>query len=132
MSSREKIWQNTRILSDQNTIGYELVANSANGIIIIDADGQIVVVNQVLNTIFGYHEDELLGLRLEQLIPESFKATHVNHRNDYIKSPTPRAMGQGRDLSGLHKDGSEIPIEMHIRTMSIRFLHLIDQGIAFN
>ncbi|MEK6749630.1 MAG: PAS domain-containing sensor histidine kinase, partial [Pseudomonadota bacterium] len=62
--------------------------------------------------IFGYHLDELQGKPLETLLPERHRGKHHSYRNAYIEKPAVRAMGIERDLTGLHKNGTEVPVEI--------------------
>ncbi len=88
------------------------VESSPNGMVMIDREGRIVLVNREFERMFGYSRDELLGSMIEMLVPERFRARHPLHRLTYFEEPTERAMGAGRDLFGVRKDGSEIPVEI--------------------
>jgi PAS domain S-box-containing protein len=77
-----------------------------------DAAGSIVLVNREVERLFGYSREELLGKRVEALIPERFRGSHTGHRDGFMGDPKMRAMGAGRDLYGLRKDGSEVPVEV--------------------
>ena len=85
---------------------------SPNGMVLTDRDGNIVLVNSATEKLFGYQRQELIGQSLNVLIPERFRNHHPRLSQDYYRNPSPRAMGQGRNLYGLHKDGSEVPIEI--------------------
>lgn len=85
---------------------------SPNAIIVIDRDGEIVLVNSNLEELFGYQRDELIGMPVETLVPDRFRKQHVKHRNTFFSAPESRPMGVGRELFGLRKDGSEFPVEI--------------------
>lgn len=87
--------------------------------IMIDRDGGIVLFNRMAEKIFGYHRDELLGKPIEILVPQGLRDEHVAHRNSFIKEPLARAMGIGRDLNGVRKDGSEFPVEIGLQPLRI-------------
>ncbi len=88
---------------------FRLVVESAPmGLIIVNGQGQIVLVNGLAEKQFGYRREELLGTSIEALIPERFHSTHISYRSEYLVDPQPRAMGHGRDLFGLRKDGTRI------------------------
>lgn len=89
-----------------------LVEASPNAILMVDRERKIVLVNRKAEEMFGYARQEMLGLEIERLIPERFRKRHPAYVHDYVERPTPRAMGAGRDLYGLRKDGAEIPIEI--------------------
>jgi PAS domain S-box-containing protein len=78
----------------------------------VDRRGIIALVNRETERLFGYHRDELLGQSIELLVPDRFRGAHPTFRLDFLSDPRTRAMGSGRDLFGLRKDGREIPIEI--------------------
>jgi len=82
------------------------------GMIMVDRHGQIVLVNTQAEALFGYTRDELLGQPIELLVPERLRGRHPGHRSAFSNDPQTRRMGAGRDLYGLHKHGSEVPIEI--------------------
>lgn len=88
-----------------------LIDSASEGIIITDAKGAIILVNRRAGEMFGYSQNELIGKSLEILIPQRFRNHHESHRTNYLKAPSRRSMGIGRDLVGLRKDKSEFPIE---------------------
>jgi PAS domain S-box-containing protein len=88
-----------------------------SGLLIVDARGEIVVINAEVERLFGYSRDELLGRSVETLIPERFASGHAEHRAEYAKSPSSRPMGAGRELYARHRDGHEIPVEIGLSTM---------------
>lgn len=89
------------------------------GILLVDKKGKVVISNESLREMFGYNQQELVGLSVESLIPARYKERHVDHRDRYIKDPTPRSMGHGRDLVGLHKSGYEFPVEASLNTVLV-------------
>jgi two-component system, LuxR family, sensor kinase FixL len=92
---------------------YRLMVEFApNAMIMVAPSGVIVMVNAEAEHIFGYSRTELLGRSIEMLVPERFRAAHPEMRVAFFASPSARAMGAGRDLYGLKKDGQEFPIEI--------------------
>ena len=88
------------------------VESSPSGILMTDGRGHIVLVNREVERLFGYSREELLGRSVEALVPERFRAGHGGYRSGFIADPKVRAMGAGRDLFGLRKDGAEVPVEI--------------------
>ena len=88
--------------------------SAGEGILIVDRDGRIVHANVKIEQMFGYRRDELLDQDVEVLLPERFRDVHVGHRAGYTSTPRIRPMGQGLDLSGRRKDGSEFPVEISL------------------
>ncbi|WP_425400088.1 AAA family ATPase [Aeoliella sp.] len=82
------------------------------GIVMINEQGTIVIANSSLCRLFGYQKEELLGQKIELLVPKELREDHVGQRNEFFKNPTQRPMGAGRDLYGVHKDGTLVPVEL--------------------
>lgn len=85
-----------------------------DGIIVVDDSGTIVFVNPMVGTMFGYARDELLGERIERLVPSSVRDTHIGDRERYIGHPRTRVMGSGLDLHGRRRSGEEFPVEISL------------------
>lgn len=95
-----------------------LVESAPDAVVVIDADGRIVLVNTQTERLFGYDRSELLGEPLETLLPERFRASHVLHRSDYLGDPRSRPMGIGLDLWARRRDGTEVPIDVSLSTVA--------------
>jgi PAS domain S-box-containing protein len=94
-----------------------VVESSPNGMVMIDREGKVVLVNREIERLFGYRRDELLGQPIEVLVPERLRGRHPAFRDSFFVSPQTRAMGAGRDLFGVRKDGSEIPVEIGLNPL---------------
>ena len=77
-----------------------------------DQAGRIVYTNKLAHETFGYEDGRLLGRSVEQLVPESIRDHHAALRDSFRLNPSSRPMGQGRDLTGVRRDGSEFPAEI--------------------
>ncbi len=88
------------------------VESAPAAMLMVDQAGSIVLMNAETERLFGYRREELLGQKVELLIPERLRSTHSGLRTQYFASPGVRRMGDRRDLFGLRKDGSEFPIEI--------------------
>jgi PAS domain S-box-containing protein len=86
--------------------------SSPNGIVMVDRIGRIVLVNREVERLFGYSREELLGQSIEILVPEQSRLLHPEFRTEYFDEPMTRAMGAGRELYGLRKDGTQVPVEI--------------------
>lgn len=92
---------------------FRLAFESApNAMIMVDARGTIILLNPQTEKLFGYSSEELLGTSIDRLVPERFRRAHPGHRQSFFAEPKSRAMGAGRDLFALRKDGTEIPVEI--------------------
>src|SRR5688572_20928284 len=80
--------------------------------IMVDGTGHLVFINALAETLFGYSRNELVGRPIETLVPERYRPNHPGLRNTFLVDPSPRAMGAGRELYALRKDGREIPVEI--------------------
>lgn len=89
-----------------------LFDESPYGLLIINDHGDIVMVNKVLAASLGYTQAELVNHALQLLLPERYRGAHGGLMASYINTGESRMMGQGRDLTALHKDGSEVPVEI--------------------
>lgn len=88
-----------------------LLESAPDAMVITNQDGEIIIVNTQAEKLFGYSRDEMLGNKVEMLIPESFRSKHVGEN---FNSPHMRPMGAGLALSGIRKDGSEFPVEISL------------------
>ncbi|MGA2996219.1 ATP-binding protein [Bradyrhizobium sp.] len=83
-----------------------------SGMMMVDHDGRIVMVNTEIERQFGYTRGELIGQAVDVLVPERLRSQHVCHRHNFTPKPESRRMGAGLDLYGRRKDGSEFPVEV--------------------
>ena len=88
---------------------------SPDAVLVTDAQGHIRAANHQAEAMFGYGSGELIGLPIENLVPERFRGRHPAHREDYNAHPRTRSMGGGLNLFGLRKDGSEFPVDIMLR-----------------
>jgi formate hydrogenlyase transcriptional activator len=89
-----------------------VIEASPNGVLAVDSDGTIVLVNRELEQQFGYSRAELIGQCVDILLPEALRDQHRAHRDAFSQAPSSRPMGTGRELFGRRKDGSQIPVEI--------------------
>lgn len=91
-----------------------LLEAAPDAILEVDSQGRIVLINQTAEKMFGYGRDELMGLNVETLVPESMRGGHVRHRTSYAAHPQMRPMGTGLELHAQRKDGSLFPVEISL------------------
>lgn len=91
-----------------------VVKANVNGLLVVDAEGRIVLTNPALDKMFGYNPDELLGKPLEILVPEAVHVDHKTLRTNFMSKPTARPMGTGRVLTGRRKGGEHFPLEVSL------------------
>jgi PAS domain S-box-containing protein len=92
---------------------FRLVVESApNGMVMINQQGTIILINSQTEKLFQYTREELIGQSIDILVPMRYRNNHGSFRTGFIAKPEARAMGIGRDLFGRRKDGSEFPVEI--------------------
>lgn len=93
----------------------EWMTNSAaDGMLVVDRDGKIILANPPLLRMFGYPVEELLDKPIEILLPDKIRQNHVSLRTEYFEQPSVRAMGSGRELFGRHQNGAQFPVEVSL------------------
>lgn len=90
---------------------------AAEGILVANDKGEIVRANPSAEKLFGYDAEELIGQKIEILIPKRFSA-HTTHREKYNNNPHPRSMGAGMELFAQKKQGDEFPVEISLSPYS--------------
>ncbi|TMI71225.1 MAG: PAS domain S-box protein [Bacteroidetes bacterium] len=91
-----------------------LFENATEGIILTDGRGNIILINPAAQRMFQYTAEEITGKPIEILIPDNLKPKHHHHREGFYKKPSNRVMGQGRDLYGRRKDGTNLAVEVSL------------------
>jgi PAS domain S-box-containing protein len=87
-----------------------------DAMVVTNRSGTIVFANPQTERMFGYLKNELLGMKLETLLPERFRKKHRDQSSGFFAKPKMRAMGSGLELSGLKKDGTEFPVEISLNS----------------
>jgi PAS domain S-box-containing protein len=98
----------------------DLFDSSPDALIVVDRDGKIIKVNPEVQNLFGYSKEELIGKEISLLIPHRFRSTHDTKVESYKNNPRKRRMGDGLDLYGLKKDGSEFSVDIMLSPMTQR------------
>lgn len=103
----------------ENSLNKEMVMaslfeNATEAIILTDKKGQIVLLNPCAEKMFGYSKSELIGNRIEQLLPDNIREKHEHLRDTFHQNPVNRTMGAGRDLYAKNKKGNVFPVEVSL------------------
>ena len=86
--------------------------------LLVAKSGEISLANSHLYDLFDYDEGELIGRNVEILVPDTFRQQHPELRDAYFRVPTKRSMGEGRDLHGITRSGSIIPLELGLEPVT--------------
>ena len=97
-----------------NSVYKQLFLNASEGMVLTNNKGIIIEVNPGCCSLFGYNQSELLGSKIDVLIPEEYRKRHVHHRDKFNANPENRSMGLGINLAGRKKDGSTFPVEISL------------------
>ncbi len=98
----------------------DLLETLPDAIVAVDRNGIIIQVNSQAQELFGYNRDELIGQKVEMLVPESFRRQHHNHRANFAQTPKTRRMGADLDLYGRRRNGSEFPVEISLSPVTTK------------
>ncbi|MCA1318409.1 EAL domain-containing protein [Bacillus tianshenii] len=108
----DRRFENQSIISERRFLSVIESANDA--IIISDCTGTIISWNKGAEKIFGFEKDEVVGEKLQTIIPKRYQEAHQKGMNRYISTEEPKVIGKTVELEAVKKDGSEIPIELSL------------------
>jgi PAS domain S-box-containing protein len=95
----------------------DILEHTPQAVLMLNAEGRILLANAMAQTIFGYTRQEMVGQPVEMLLPEAMRLTHTQLRHEFMSDPQTRPMGSGIDLRARRKNGAEFPVEVGLSTL---------------
>lgn len=90
----------------------------ADAMLLISDTGKVTEANTAALSLLGYTAQEIIGLKVEVLVPKRYKAQHLRHRTKFIQNPEKRPMGSGNELAVLTKEGKELEVDIGLSPIS--------------
>ncbi|MGS2740195.1 PAS domain-containing sensor histidine kinase [Sinomicrobium sp. M5D2P17] len=108
-----------KFFQQEENIFSVLLETISEGILVVDGNKKIVATNSPLESMFGYKKDELLGKNMDILIPAQYHQNHEGHFKNYYAKSSKRKMAAGRNLWGIKKDETELPVEIGLNPFTV-------------
>ncbi len=112
-----------------DSIFRHLLQAAPDAIIVSNSRGEIIIANRMTELLFGYQQGELIGKKIEVLIPKKSREVHPKHRSNYYEQLHTRPMGTDLELRAERKDGSEFPVEVALSPLKISDTFLVTSVI---
>jgi len=94
-------------------------------LLMVNSKSEIVMMNSQTEALFQYTPEELIGQKIEVLVPSQFRDAHIHHRKSFLNAPVSRPMSTGGTLMGMRKNGEEFPLEVGLGVIHDQDEHLI-------
>ncbi len=116
-SQRRDLADTQQALAEREQRAQDTLEASPSGMIVVNRQGVIELVNSQAERMFGFASGELVGQSVDQLVPEDLHSDHVRNREHFHANPSSRAMGEGRDLWARRGDGTVFPVEIGLNPL---------------
>ncbi len=111
--------------AESNDLLSEMFSNCPDAIVVVDEGRTVRVASSALETLFGYRVDEIVGRKLEMLLPQDVRKRHEAHVDRFVRAPSGRPMGAGLELLGRRRDGSLFPVDVSLVPLQIAGIRLV-------
>ncbi|HVK81413.1 MAG TPA: PAS domain S-box protein [Verrucomicrobiae bacterium] len=91
-----------------------VVETAVDGVILIDAEGRVLMFNPACERLFGYRADEVVGQNVRMLMPGPYREEHDSYIGNYLRTSSPKVIGIGREVEGQRKDGTTFPMDLSV------------------
>ena len=112
ISAKKKATAITQSFITTETYYKHIIESAPCGMIITNSQGEIETINLQTELLFGYKSEELIGNKIDILLPKRYQKQHPKLRENFNQNPSNRQMGLNRDVFGLTKKGNEFPAEI--------------------
>jgi PAS domain S-box-containing protein len=114
---------------EERTVFRSLFISYPDALLLVDQAGAIVLANPAAAQLLGYSVDELTGLSVDALVPDSIRPRHAAFRETYGRAPRPRPMGTQMELVAKRKEGSEVMVEIALSPLQTHGLPFVVAAI---
>jgi PAS domain S-box-containing protein len=103
---------------DEPTLFRSIFSAYPDALLLVNGKGVIELANPAAAALLDYTEEELVGLSVDELVPDSIRPRHAEYRASYAKNPRPRPMGTDMELVAKRRDGSEVMVEISLSPLT--------------
>ncbi|MCH2210816.1 MAG: response regulator [Fuerstiella sp.] len=114
-SMRRRVEKNVQAAKDSEKRMRIVFDSAANGMLLVDDGGRIIMANSQIESLFGHPEHQLIGQSVDRLVPDRMQSEHPVLPSAWFTEPISGRIGMGRDLTGVHRDGHNIEVEVELR-----------------
>ncbi len=120
VAQREELRESEIRIRETEKFFRNVLESAPDGLMVVDSAGVIDLANAQCEHLFGYAPHELIGQKVEMLVPDEIRPQHPSLRDSFHRNPTTRSMGAMRELHGKRKDGSLFPVDIGLSPVKAR------------
>ncbi len=129
LRTSEELEEENRKRQESEQMFKNLLEATPDALVIVNQEGNIELVNKQCENVFGYAKEELIGQKVEMLIPNSFIAEQNGHRNSFFANPKIHSLEGNLELGGLRKNGQGFPVEISLSPLQTESKLLVSAAI---